>query len=223
MLVSLKPGAVRRAEAGLAHLLSGIWLLVIPVLLFGFYRLVLFPHFPPTNAMVGDWYNHALYLSMFVVGFLIARSETVWDTVMRWRRVALIAAAAVFGSYLVLRPIWPPGEPIPVGLQLYQRAAYGVYQWCCIVAVLGFGRRWITMDSPARRYLTDAIFPYYIVHQTVIVGVAFALREAGFPAVIEAAIIIAATVASCALSYEIIKRIAWLRPLFGLKPHIARA
>ena len=89
--------------------------------------------------------------------------------------------------------------------------------------MLGFARHWIVDDSPARRYLTEAVFPYYIVHQTVIVGVAFALREAGLPAAVEAAIIIAVTVASCALSYEIIKRVQWLRPLFGLKPQISRA
>jgi len=41
--------------------------------------------------------------------------------------------------------------------------AYRFYQWLCIVAVLGFARRWLTADSAARRYLTDAIFPYYIV------------------------------------------------------------
>jgi hypothetical protein len=223
LLVSLQPVAVRRMEARLAYLLSGIWLLVIPLLLFGFYRLVLFPQFPPTNAMVGDWYNHAQYFSMFVLGFLIARSETVWDTMMQWRWVALVAAAVVFASYLVLSAIWPAGATIPFGLKFYQRAAYGLYQWCCIVAILGFGRRWIRMDSAAHRYLTDAIFPYYIVHQTVIVGVAFALRDAGLPAAIEAVIIIVATVVGCALSYEIIRRISWLRPLFGLKPQISRA
>jgi hypothetical protein len=60
-------------------------------------------------------------------------------------------------------------QPPRLGAEVAQRRielAYGFYQWLCIVAVLGFARRWLTADSAARRYLTDAIFPYYIEHQT---------------------------------------------------------
>lgn len=217
LLVAFLPGGMQRAEAWLARAMSGIGLLVLPALLFGAYRLMLLPLFPRTNALVDDWYNHALYFSMFALGYLIARTELVWDAMVRWRLLALAISIAVFASYLFARWQWPPGAA-PAAWQFYERAIYGLYQWSCIVAVLGFGRRWIKRDSAARRYLTDAIFPYYILHQTVIVGIAFALRNAGFGAAQEAAIIIAATAVSCALSYEIVRRVRWLRPLFGLKP-----
>jgi len=87
-----------------------------------------------------------------------------------------------------------------------------------MVAVLGFARRWLTKDSAARRYLTDAIFPYYIVHQTAIIMIAHALRGSGLSAGVEAAIIIGGTAATCIVTFEIVRRVAWLRPLFGLKP-----
>jgi len=45
-----------------------------------------------------------------------------------------------------------------------------------MVAVLGFARAGSPRDSALRRYLTDAIFPYYIVHQTAIIMIAHALR-----------------------------------------------
>ena len=63
--------------------------------------------------------------------------------------------------------------PLP---RLYGGFAYGAYQWLCMVAILGFARRWLTADPAARRYLTDAIFPYYIVHQTAIIMIAHALH-----------------------------------------------
>src|SRR6202008_2547980 len=105
--------------------------------------------------------------------------------------------------------------------KLYAGFAYGFYQWLCIVAVLGFARRWLTKDSAARRYLTDAIFPYYIVHQTAIIMIAYALRGSGISAGVEAAIIIGGTAATCIATYEIVRRVAWLRPLFGLKMETA--
>ena len=86
-----------------------------------------------------------------------------------------------------------------------------------MVALLGFARRWLTADSPARRYLTDAIFPYYIVHQTAIIMIAHALRGQGLPAWLEAGIVISGTIVACVATYEIVRRITMLRPLFGLR------
>ncbi|MDB5616917.1 acyltransferase family protein [Tardiphaga sp.] len=216
LLVTLFPGGVLRTESALVRGLSGVGLMVLPAMVFGTYRLALLPLFPPNNALVGDWYNHALYLSMFTLGYLIARAEPVWDLMVKQRWTALGISVAVFASYLLARWQWPPGA-LRGAWRFYEGTAYGLYQWSCIVAVLGFGRRWITRDSAARRYLTDAIFPYYVVHQTVIVGVAFALRDSGFTAAQEATFIISATAASCALTYEMVRRARWLRPLFGLK------
>jgi len=74
------------------------------------------------------------------------------------------------------------------------------------------------MDSPVRRYLTDAIFPYYIVHQTAIIMIAHELHGRDLPAWLEASIVITGTLIACVLTYEIVRRIAVLRPLFGLRP-----
>jgi glucans biosynthesis protein C len=76
---------------------------------------------------------------------------------------------------------------------------------------------WLNRDGPARRYLTDAIFPFYIVHQTVIVVYAHNLQMLKLPLAIEAPLLIATTISTCFISYEIVRRISWLRPLFGLK------
>jgi peptidoglycan/LPS O-acetylase OafA/YrhL len=61
------------------------------------------------------------------------------------------------------------------------------------------------------------VFPFYIVHQTTIIATAYAIRDLSLPAWVEAAVVIAATVASCVIAYEIVRRVWWLRPLFGLK------
>jgi hypothetical protein len=110
---------------------------------------------------------------------------------------------------------------LPLPLKIYADVAYGCYQWFCIVAVLGSAQRWLKGDSPARRYLTDAVFPYYIVHQTAIILIAHELKPFDLPAGLEASIVIGGTVAACALTYEIVRRIGLLRPLFGLRPALA--
>jgi hypothetical protein len=211
------PGLVGWIERRLEPELSGWLLLVLPSVVFAAYRLVLLPNFPSTHALFGDWYNHAVYATAFLLGFLLARADGFWDAVELQRRRALAFAVALFLSFLVLRWSRDSASPASLLLKLYGGIAYGCYQWLCMIAVLGFARRWLVADSPARRYLTDAIFPYYIVHQTAIIMIAHELHGRDLPAWLEASIVISGTLAACVVTYEIVRRIAVLRPLFGLR------
>jgi len=216
-VVAMAPALPDWIGRRLSQILSGTLLLVVPSLLFAVYRLALFPNFPATHALFGDWYDHALFASVFLLGFLLAHADGFWDAIGRQRWAALSLAVPVFLSLLALRWSRDAGTPLPLWLKLYGGLAYGFYQWLCIVAVLGFARRWLTTDSAARRYLTDAVFPYYIVHQTATIMIAHELRGRDLPAALEAGFVIAGTVAACVLGYEIVRRVAILRPLFGLR------
>lgn len=213
LLVMAVPGLTDWIETRLASLLSGLWLLILPSLLFAVFRLTLLPSFPSTHALFGDWYNHALFASVFLIGFLLAHSASFWAAIERQRWIALVLASASFLSWMALRSVQDGGTL----LRLAVGRAYGFDQWPFIVAVLGFAGRWLNRDSVARRYLTDAIFPYYIVHQTAIIAIAHALRGSGIPAGIEAGLIIGGTAGICIVTFEIVRRVGWLRPLFGLK------
>jgi hypothetical protein len=216
------PDLVRRAAQAITPIFSGVWLLLLPAAMLAAYRLLLLPHFPSTHAMFGDWYNHALYGSVFLFGVLVAGADGVWSAISRLRWLAFVLAAAIFVSGLVLRYFYTSGQPLPLALKIYVGVAYGCYQWFCIVAMLGFARRWLNRDSPVRRYLTDAVFPYYIVHQTAIILIAHELKSLGLPAWVEATLVTGGTLAMCAATYEIVRRVRVLRPLFGLRLDLSR-
>jgi acyltransferase-like protein len=216
------PGLVGWVERRLASALSGVLLLIVPSAALAACRVALLPSFPPTHALFGDWYNHAVYATAFLLGFVLARADVFWDSIesQRWRALSL--AAALFLSFLLLRWSGETATSPSLLLTLYRGIAYGCYQWLCIVAALGFARRWLTADSPVRRYLTDAIFPYYIIHQTAIIMIAHELHGRDLPAWLEASIVITGTLTACALSYEIVRRIAVLKPLFGLRLSVSK-
>src|SRR3546814_6755866 len=81
-----------------------------------------------------------------------------------------------------------------------------------------FGNRY----SAWRPMLTEAVFPFYIIHQTVIVVVGYAIVGRGIAPGAEFAILLAATVAGCWGFYLIGREIGWLRPLIGLRVAKAR-
>ncbi|HWO33510.1 MAG TPA: hypothetical protein VNO32_32345, partial [Candidatus Acidoferrum sp.] len=72
-------------------------------------------------------------------------------------------------------------------------------------------------DGPMRRYLTDAIFPFYIIHMLTVVVGGYYLTGLGLNVRLEYVLLIAATTLSCFLTYEIVRRVPWLRLWFGLK------
>ena len=209
---------LRRLGDRLGEGLAGWGLLLWPIILLAVFRLALLPFFEVTHALVDDWYNHAVSLSAFLFGFLTAKSLTLRDEFIRLRWPALglaLVAWAAFAAYA-----WAyRGEGVepPEALRQVMRVVYAVDQWCAIAAILGFGAKHLTRGGPVLSYLTLGVFPFYIIHQTVIVVVGHHLAKLGLNQGLEAAILIAVTFAACFLTYEIVRRVAVLRPLFGLK------
>ncbi|WP_341908860.1 acyltransferase family protein [Ferrovibrio terrae] len=185
-------------------------LLLVPPLLIGTLRLLLRPVFGETHALVDDWYLHALYLSLFLFGYGIARQEGIWLSLERLRWLALALAVTVY-AVMVWAVLTDSGGRV-------RPFIWALDQWAWIVMLLGFARRHLNLDTPLRRYLTDAIFPFYILHQTIIVVLGHRISGLGLSAATEAALLVGATVAGCWAGYEVVRRVGWLRPLFGLRP-----
>lgn len=207
-------------EAGLPRALRGWRLIVWPAVFLAVLRAFLLPHFEPTHALIDDWYNHAVSFSAFLFGFTAVRSPVVTESFIRYRWTALGLAAAAYVLYAGYAWIYRAEDAIaPEQLRLLMRIVYAVDQWCAIAAIFGFAARHLTRSTPLLRYLTDAVFPFYIVHQTLIVVAGHHLSVLGLAPVAEASALILCTVVGCLLTYETVRRMPLLRPLFGLKPN----
>lgn len=94
------------------------------------------------------------------------------------------------------------------------RLVRSVQAWCAILALLGAAQLFLHSGGPICRYLTDAIFPYYIAHQTIIVLTGLWLKPFGLGPGLEFALLVSATVIGCVATYEIARRVGWLRRPF---------
>jgi glucans biosynthesis protein C len=197
---------------------SGFAVLLWPFVLLALARVLLAPQFPSTHNLAWDWYNHAQYGLMFALGLMWAKADGVWARIVRLRWWALGLAVLSYAALQTAISLNATGVILTQTQLIVMRSIYGLDQWSAILAVLGFGSLWLNHDNPARRYLTEAIFPYYIVHQTVIVVVAHNLQSLALPLPVEVAILLITTATACVLTYELVRRVSWLRPLFGLTP-----
>ena len=198
-------------------LLGGQGILWWPMLALVAARVLVYPHAPSSHDLVEDAYNHLQYGLVFAIGYLLASADGVWEQLCRHRHRMLLLAAVAYLSMLGTWMAFDGVESIPAAWMSLIWTFWGVMEWGAIAAILGYARSWNPKDSPLLRYLTVAVFPFYILHQTVIVVLAHYLKPLQIPPALEGPLLIVATFALCLLGFELIRRITWLRPLFGLK------
>jgi len=207
-----------------AALLQGWRLIVLPALFMALVRIGLADRFESTHALVDDWFNHATYLPIFLLGALVARSPRIWADLQGLRWLALGLALAGWATIVA----WYAAPHHEYSAQMMafwrpvMRCVYTLCAWSAIVAACGFARRHLDRDGPARRYLTDAVFPVYIVHQTLIVVLAHSFKPLHLAPGVEALLLMVLTATGSFALYEVVRRLPWARPLFGLAPR-ARA
>lgn len=211
-LLESAPG--RRLQGALGDL-RGWKLVLLPALPLVAYLIVLMPRFEPTNDLIHDWFQHAQYFTVFLYGYALSRSAGFWDELVRRRRPLLWSALAMVVVYVpLLRSGIEFGEPALAAM----RALRGLFAWTTLLAILAWGKHALDRPFPWLPYATEAVFPWYVLHQSAIVLLAYWLVPLRLGAPLEATLVVLGTVATCALLHEfVIRRVGFLRPLFGLK------
>lgn len=218
----LPKGWAGRIGAAADRLLSGWRLFAVPFAILALFEFVILPGSDETHALVDDWGAHSVYLPMFLFGFLLTRAPGVWATIRASWPWSLAAALLGYAVAAAIEITWPGDTPVSDAIRALFEAARMVQGWGAIIALLGIADRFWNRDHPWRATLTEAVFPFYIVHQTIIVVVGWWLLRFGLPPAAEFAILVAATVAGCWAFYDIGRRIGWLRPLIGLRRRTGR-
>ncbi len=201
--------------------LRGIWLLIVPALPIAVFTLLLQPHFEDTGDLVHDWYRNSVYFTMFLYGWWLGVNEAVWSELARLRRRALISAVALFAFYAACVFVLP--DAVSDTLQAAIWVLRSLYIWWMLCAILGYGHRYLNRPFAWLPWANEAVYPWYVLHQSLIVGFAFVLVPMHLGPIVEPALVLAGTVAGCALLFAVIRRVPVLRPLFGIKRRQARA
>ncbi len=215
-LVPLLP-LLRRIPKAASVMISGPFLILTPWLIMTALRVTLFPIFGESHDFREDWYLHPLYFSVFLFGFAIAKHQAFFDQCVRLRWVALTIALGSWAAIVTYYGAYPDGVTPPDWLRFIMRGAHELDAWCAIIAALGFAHRYLkTADGPIRQMLTQAIFPFYLIHQTIIVVAGHFLGELRLPLAIEAPVLIGATALGCWHFYDLGRRVPILRVWIGL-------
>jgi len=183
----------------------------------------LFHRTEDTHDFYRDGIAHLQYFPAFLFGFGLAGSRPAMQGLARhWPIPAALAMLcyAVMAGMLVAWPDFDfPSHEVAQGFKFVRELDV----WLAIAALIGVAERLLNRDHRWRATLAEATFPFYIIHQTVIVVVEFWLKPLGLGAGGEFVMLVAATVAGCWGFYLIGRKANWLRPLIGIKRRARRA
>lgn len=190
-------------------------LYLLPVLPFVIYAWTLRQHFPETHAFFDDWYAHAVYGTVFLLGYAIGRDRGLWAEFARLRGVSSGLAAMSF-TVLMIANAWWPEEPA-VWMNALVRMLICFNSWFWLMAVLGWGHRLLNRPFRWLPYANEAVYPWYVLHQTITVLLGYWLSPMTLGAVAEPMLLIGGTLVGCLVVHEfVVRRSRLLRQLFGL-------
>jgi hypothetical protein len=207
----------QRAQAWFDRAFGGWRALVVPMVYLVLSQVVVFHRWADTQDLIHDGVAHLAFFPAFLFGFGLAGSRPVMAAFVRfWKPAAVIAVASyAFGAAVGIA--YPGSQVPPQWLGDQMLAAHQIQCWAAVAALIGLAERYLNRDAAIRPMLTEAVFPFYLIHQTVIVVVEFWLLPYQIGPLAEFAILVPATVAGCWAFYLIGREVNWLRPLIGLR------
>jgi glucans biosynthesis protein C len=158
-------------------------------------------------------------LALFVAGYLLLADERAERAVHRRWRPLLVAAAATMTTVLLVwssgaDDTWADGSLLDVGFSLFEQ----VNTWVWVLALLGAGRALLGRPARGLGHASEASFPFYVLHQTVIVAVAYVVVGWDLGVWAKFAAVGLASLTLTLGLYEVVRRTSVTRFLFGMKP-----
>ncbi|PKP33390.1 MAG: hypothetical protein CVT99_00095 [Bacteroidetes bacterium HGW-Bacteroidetes-16] len=192
--------------------LLGANIFVIPLILS---QIFLRPYFPEnTHDLIHDWAAIVYYIICFLTGFIVLSNKNMVESIRKQRFLFLIESV-MMGTLIVTIPymanngktghmIWDILEPF-VALS-------------CGFAAIGFAKQHLNFNNNFRRLANEAIYPFYLLHQPVIVVVGYIMVQWDIDAIWKVICITTSSLAlTVAIYWFLVRPFNVLRFVFGMK------
>lgn len=187
-------------------------ILIVPLILS---QVLLRPYFElNTNDLIHDWASMAIYIIFFLTGFALLPHKNIIEAI-RKQRLLFLAETVILSIVMFWLPSRVGSEKM--GDLIWDVSSVYIALTCGITA-LGFAKHHLNFDSKFRKLANEAIFPFYLLHQPVIVVVGYNVVGLSIPVLLKVGIIAFSSFAITAFLYwSLIRRLNFLRLIFGMK------
>lgn len=157
-----------------------------------------------------------LNLLMFLFGYITYSDIDYINAIFKYRRTFAISNGIIIilglGYFLSLRNM-----EIGILKNIAENGIKFSMIITAIITIVGYGIKYMNKENKLLRYLNKASFPVYIMHQTILLTLAFFILPLMFPQWFSIIIINLLSVLITFGLYEIIKRTRYIGILLGMK------
>jgi len=166
--------------------------------------------------------RYPLGFILMVYGYLIGWNTLFWQRISQNIKPLLIASVICCCAFIAFyNLVWldllhgvQPKNPVVLMIGMFN---YSLMRILGVLTVFAAAHKFLNVKSTKLSYFNDAVYPFYILHQTLILVIGYNLSKQNLGPVAEPILLILLTVLACFIGYELIRRTELLRPFFGLQ------
>ncbi len=215
------PRADRFRQRTLNTLGTPAGMIFIPAIILFLSQLLLRPYFPDETHDFKDPAFFVGYFLFFLYGMLFYSTPELWSRIGASRKSLLMAALAVlvlfYYCYFSMKGFVPlPASRKVVGTTFDILAIF--LSWFTVIAVIGHGQHYLNRSHPWLKYFNEGLYPFYILHQTVIIVLGYYICQLPWSIAAKFTAISLLTLLTCVVLFMyVIRPFKPLRLFFGLK------
>lgn len=182
------------------------------------YFFTLFIKWPEQGSLVDDWFVFTSSITFYFLGFFLQDLDNFWNFCEKYRR-QLLYFTIVLISILFWKYYWKIELPKTQNSNLYYYGILnGMHIWVIILTIIGYSKQYLNYTNSYLKYLSKAVYPFYILHQTVIVAFGYYIVQWNLPIIVKLlSLIIICFLTIFGLYHLLIRPFILPRILFGLK------
>jgi glucans biosynthesis protein C len=197
---------------------GGVLWLVLPIIVS---QIILRPFYPEeTHDLLNDWAYFVFNLFPFIYGYILSADNQYIRLISNQRRILLGASilATLVMYMLVYGNFFDDSKAEVTWLEVAYIIDKILVMWFSVVATLGYAYRYLNFDHPWRKQLNEGVYPFYILHQTVIIMIGFQVLRWNLGLWTGFWVLSTLSFISCVgLYWFLIRPFRLMRFLFGLK------
>jgi peptidoglycan/LPS O-acetylase OafA/YrhL len=156
-------------------------------------------------------YQIPTYIIIFIYGFLLVSHEQFKYSIEKHGIPAFVIAIGLI--FLLYFEEWPG----LYSLEPLSGLLHTLCGWCWVITVLYLGRKFLNFKHKSLKFLNDIVLPFYVLHQSIIIIVGFYIISLDLTVIVKYIIVASISFAIIIGLLLIIKRVNFLRFLFGMR------
>jgi glucan biosynthesis protein C len=167
-----------------------------------------------TNDLVNDWASFTYYTIFFLAGFILLPVRNITEAMRRYR---LWYLGEVIAATIIMFKVPGMAKSVESG-DIIRDVSSIFLAWSCAMTAIGFAKQYLNSNSPIRNLANEAIYPFYLLHQPVIIVLGFFITHLDIAVVWKVlTVMFSSFTLSASIYWFLIRPFNLLRVIFGMK------